>query len=66
MNSCEKPSGCGPVLATTEAATAPSNEGAWISSFSVPKIGCSSEERMIRLALNGFPELNSLAFDLSG
>src|SRR3546814_14753247 len=24
-----------------------------------------SEERMIRLALNGFPELNSLSFDLS-
>jgi|GEM_PF-1623752 hypothetical protein len=32
MNSCEKPSGCGPVSATTEAATAPLNEGAWISS----------------------------------
>src|SRR3546814_13818885 len=26
---------------------------------------CPSEERMIRLALNGFSELNSLSFDLS-
>ena len=65
MSSCEKPCGCGPVSATTEAATAPSNEGAWISSFSVPKMDCPSEERMIRLALNGLPELNSLSFDLT-
>ena len=65
MSSCEKSCGCGPVSATTEAATAPSNEGAWISSFSVPKMDCPSEERMIRLALNGLPELNSLSFDLT-
>ena len=65
MSSCEKSCGCGPVSATTEAATASSNEGTWVSSFSVPKMDCPSEERMIRLALNGLPELNSLSFDLT-
>ena len=65
MSSCEKSCGCGPVSATTEAATAPSKEGTWVSSFFVPKMDCPSEERMIRLALNGLPELNSLSFDLS-
>jgi len=53
------------VSATTEAATASSNEGTWVSSFSVPKMDCPSEERMIRLVLNGLPELNSLSFDLT-
>lgn len=65
MSSCDKSCGCGPEPATTEAATVPSNEGTWVSSFSVPKMDCPSEERMIRLALNGLPELNSLSFDLS-
>jgi len=65
MNSCDKSCGCGPEPVSTEAAAAPSNEGTWVSSFSVPKMDCPSEERMIRLALNGFSELNSLSFDLS-
>lgn len=65
MSSCDKPCGCGPESATAEAETAPSKEGTWVSSFSVPKMDCPSEERMIRLALNGLPELNSLSFDLS-
>lgn len=65
MTSCDKSCDCGPDPVTTETAAAPSNEGTWVSSFSVPKMDCPSEERMIRLALNGFPELNSLAFDLS-
>lgn len=65
MTSCEKSCGCGPTSATTEAATTPLNEGTWVSSFSVPKMDCPSEERMIRLALNGLPELNSLSFDLT-
>ena len=65
MTSCDKSCGCGPEPASTEAAAAPSNEGTWVSSFSVPKMDCPSEERMIRLALNGFSELNSLSFDLS-
>ncbi|VEF17842.1 MULTISPECIES: cation transporter [Pseudomonadaceae] len=65
MSSCDTSRGCGPEAATTEAATAPSKEGTWVSSFFVPKMDCPSEERMIRLALNGLPELNSLSFDLS-
>ncbi|WP_442110834.1 cation transporter [Pseudomonas sp. NUPR-001] len=65
MTSCEKSCGCGPKSATTGAATTPLNEGTWVSSFSVPKMDCPSEERMIRLALNGLPELNSLSFDLT-
>ena len=65
MTSCDKSCDCGPDPVTTETAAAPSNEGTWVSSFSVPKMDCPSEERMIRLALNGFPELNSLEFDLS-
>ena len=30
-----------------------------------PKMDCPSEERMIRLALNGFEEIRALSFDLS-
>ncbi|GLZ89591.1 sodium:proton antiporter [Metapseudomonas resinovorans] len=41
------------------------NEGAWVSNFSVPKMDCPSEERMIRLALNGLSEIDSLSFDLT-
>ena len=65
MSSCEKSCGCGSVSAPAEAASAPSTEGAWVSHFSVPKMDCPSEERMIRLALNSLPELRSLSFDLS-
>src|SRR5699024_8961854 len=39
--------------------------GAWISVYTVPKMDCPSEERMIRLALNGFAEIRTLSFDLS-
>lgn len=28
--------------------------GRWVSVYAVPKMDCPSEERMIRLALNGF------------
>ena len=65
MGTCEKSCGCGPVPTTTEAATSSSNEVTWVSSFLVPKMDCPSEERMIRLVLNGLPELNSLSFDLT-
>ncbi|APO84300.1 cation transporter [Pseudomonas putida] len=65
MTSCEKSCGCGPKSADTEAATTSLNEGTWVSRFSVPKMDCPSEERMIRLALNGLPELKSLSFDLT-
>ena len=39
--------------------------GEWVSVYSVPKMDCPSEERMIRLALNGFDEIRMLSFDLS-
>jgi len=53
------------VPAPAEAASTLSTESAWVSHFSVPKMDCPSEERMIRLALNGLPELRSLSFDLT-
>lgn len=66
MSSCEKSCGCGSTAEAIEAAAISSSEGSWVSSFSVPKMDCPSEERMIRLALNGLPELHSLSFDLAG
>jgi cation transport ATPase len=39
--------------------------GKWVSVYAVPKMDCPSEERMIRLALNGFDEIRALSFDLS-
>ncbi len=37
----------------------------WVSHYAVPKMDCPSEERMIRLALNGMEEIRVLSFDLS-
>lgn len=34
--------------------------GEWVSVYAVPKMDCPSEERMIRLALNGFDEIRTL------
>lgn len=39
--------------------------GRWVSVYAVPKMDCPSEERMIRLALNGLEEIRALSFDLS-
>ena len=39
--------------------------GNWVSVYAVPKMDCPSEERMIRLALDGFEEIRALSFDLS-
>ncbi|QKK02075.1 cation transporter [Wenzhouxiangella sediminis] len=36
-----------------------------VSTYSVPKMDCPSEERMIRLALDGFNQIETLSFDLS-
>ena len=66
MSSCDKSCGCGPASTGPEAAAKPLNERTWISKFSVPKMDCPSEERMIRLALKGLHEIASLSFDLSG
>lgn len=39
--------------------------GEWVSVYAVPKMDCPSEERMIRLALNGVEGIRTLSFDLS-
>ncbi|MFT6682690.1 sodium:proton antiporter, partial [Haliea salexigens] len=39
--------------------------GEWVSVYSVPKMDCPSEERMIRLALNSVEGIRALSFDLS-
>ena len=39
---------------------------ACVSVYLVPKMDCPAEERMIRLALNGLPDIRGLRFDLSG
>lgn len=39
--------------------------GEWVSVYVVPKMDCPSEERMIRLALNGVEGIRALSFDLS-
>lgn len=47
-----------------EAGRAP-GAGEWVSLYAVPRMDCPSEERMIRLALNGLEQIHTLAFDLS-
>ncbi|ADP95930.1 cation transporter [Marinobacter nanhaiticus D15-8W] len=39
--------------------------GSQFSTYTVPKMDCPSEERMIRMALTGFDNIQSLSFDLS-
>ncbi len=36
-----------------------------VSTYVVPKMDCPSEERMVRLALNGIDQIRALSFDLS-
>lgn len=36
----------------------------WVSLYTIPKMDCPSEERMIRLALNGEDQVQALSFDL--
>lgn len=65
MSSCRKSGHGGVDSAATEVSTSMSNDRAWVSSFYVPKMDCPSEERMIRLALDGLTELNALSVDLA-
>jgi len=39
-------------------------QAAYVSRYAVPKMDCPSEERMIRLALHGVPDIHELRFDL--
>ena len=40
--------------------------GSQLSTYRIPKMDCPSEERMIRMALTGVENIQSLSFDLSG
>ena len=40
--------------------------GSQLSTYKIPKMDCPSEERMIRMALTGVENIQSLSFDLSG
>ncbi|MAM59973.1 MAG: sodium:proton antiporter [Maritimibacter sp.] len=63
---CGGPCGCDATPAPdTDLPISSSASGEWVSAFAVPKMDCPSEERMIRLALNGFDEIRTLSFDLS-
>lgn len=64
--SCEDACGCDatPVEGNTGSGASEAS-GNWISVYTVPKMDCPSEERMIRLALNGFEDIRGLSFDLS-
>jgi len=64
--SCEDACGCDASSAEGNAGSEVSEaSGNWISVYTVPKMDCPSEERMIRLALNGFEDIRGLSFDLS-
>lgn len=64
--SCEDACGCDATPAEGNAGSEASEaSGNWISVYTVPKMDCPSEERMIRLALNGFEDIRGLSFDLS-
>ncbi|WP_416396847.1 cation transporter [Allohahella sp. A8] len=52
-------------VADTNTRTDSEASGKWVSIYAVPKMDCPSEERMIRLALNGFAQIHGLSFDLS-
>ncbi|MFC4260276.1 cation transporter [Marinobacter lacisalsi] len=65
-NACNGP--CGSEETATENHTQKpviNTPGAQLSTYKVPKMDCPSEERMIRMALNGFDSIQSLSFDLS-
>lgn len=64
-NEGEKSCGCAAERNSAPAISAgPNGTGMSVSLFSVPKMDCPSEERMIRLALDGTSQLTALEFDL--
>ena len=63
---CGGPCSCDATpAADTDMPVSSEASGEWVSVYAVPKMDCPSEERMIRLALNGFDEIRTLSFDLS-
>ena len=64
-NTCKDACGCDATPpADTDRRDSSEASGKWVSVYAVPKMDCPSEERMIRLALNGFDEIRALSFDL--
>ncbi len=62
---CGGPCGCDASAADADMQASSEASGKWVSVYAVPKMDCPSEERMIRLALNGFENIQTLSFDLS-
>jgi cation transport ATPase len=64
-DSCGNHCGGGdPTAAAKESVTALHQSNLWSSRYKVPKMDCPSEERMIRLALDGLASVQALQFDL--
>lgn len=55
----------GAALCESSEVAAPASGTLRESIFAIPKMDCPSEENMIRMALEGLPDLRSLSFDLS-
>lgn len=65
--SCGCHQGCSPGTGSVSTERAAEHDaGEFESRWTIPKMDCPSEERMIRLALEPLPGVRSLAFDLPG
>lgn len=56
--------GCKAVDSGDPTAKATQSSGEWVSLYRIPKMDCPSEERMIRMALDGCAQIGGLSFDL--
>ncbi|WP_372958053.1 cation transporter [Marinobacter sp.] len=63
-DSCNTPCSCD--SPETPAQHLTEGSGEWVSRYSIPKMDCPSEERMIRMALGGLDNIRGLSFDLGG
>lgn len=69
---CDRQCGCDNPTAPDQTATSASHgqaagaSGEWASRYTIPKMDCPSEERLIRMALADFKGIGALFFDLSG
>ncbi len=63
-DSCRTPCSCDSPEAPPQHVT--TGAGEWVSKYSIPKMDCPSEERMIRMALGGLGNIRGLSFDLGG
>lgn len=66
MSDCGKHCGCTDGAAPREQGAAPGRPASRISLFTVAKMDCAAEERLVRLALAPLPEVLELVFDLPG